>query len=1033
VIRTTCRPVGAPEGSTGPHTRSERTTDRDALRQPRDYFRVRRTTILETVRHLPAKRASRRVGLWLVGVVIAVVGAPVAGAQTVPAPTGLVVTGQTETSVSLDWTTATFASGVDGYNVYVDGDYRLTRSRLLSSATVDNLRCGTSYRFGVTSLDRYEDGEGFELEDESPAAEITASTAACGPASASFDWTMPDRARDADTDGLLDISTTPAGGWAPSSFTVRLNACASTGGAAGISSYTWVLEGGPTHTTAACTVDVQVPGEKVYPTRLTLNLANGSTVSTTKDVIVQDRLVVVMGDSYASGEGNPDRRAVHGTSDVVWADQRCHRSGHAASARAALALERDDPKSSVTFLTLACSGGTLKEGVLGPYAGVSWYNGGVDSPDKLPPQIDQVAHLLGGRRIDDLVISIGGNDIGFAPVVTHCLVHGDCETHEDKKAEVSAKIEHLRTSADLVNPGYPTLRNAIQLKLNARTTYITQYPDFTTDANGNRCGIIGEDMHPLNGIDAQEAEWAATHVLGGLNGVLAAKVTEATGMGLDWRFVDGVSRAWTVLGQYGHGYCVGRPNYKTPTDGSGGRWVRTFTESCDLQGPATWFFGAWACQANQTIGTMHPNEAGQQALADRYLAYLRGNPPPVVLPDREAPTLAQPPDITRPTDPGRATAVVDFPLPSASDNVGVTARACSPAPGTVFAVGATVVGCVARDAAGNETRRSFTVTVVDGEAPSVTVPANITRPTDAGKASAVVEFTSGASDNVGVSSSGCEPGSRTVFSLGTTTVTCTARDAAGNQARKTFTVTVVDGEAPSVTVPADITKETDAGKASAVVEFASGASDNVGVSSSGCEPGSQSVFSLGTTTVTCTARDAAGNQARKTFTVTVVDREAPSVSVPADIVQTAPFGAPGLPVAYTVGVTDNVTSPSPVVACTPPSGSTFAPGTTTVTCTGTDAAGNSAAKTFKVTVKSADPPPPPPPPVVECRVPSLKGKTLPATRTALTKANCALGKVTKAYSPRVKKGRVIKQAPAAGRVLAKGAKVNVTLSKGPRP
>ena len=79
------------------------------------------------------------------------------------------------------------------------------------------------------------------------------------------------------------------------------------------------------------------------------------------------------------------------------------------------------------------------------------------------------------------------------------------------------------------------------------------------------------------------------------------------------------------------------------------------------------------------------------------------------------------------------------------------------------------------------------------------------------------------------------------------------------------------------------------------------------------------------------------------------------------------------------------------------------------------------------------PPPPPPPPVAKCKVPKLKGKTLAQTKTALTRANCKLGRVTKAYSSKVRKGKVVKQSPAAGRTLAKGAKVNVTLSKGRRP
>jgi PASTA domain len=67
-----------------------------------------------------------------------------------------------------------------------------------------------------------------------------------------------------------------------------------------------------------------------------------------------------------------------------------------------------------------------------------------------------------------------------------------------------------------------------------------------------------------------------------------------------------------------------------------------------------------------------------------------------------------------------------------------------------------------------------------------------------------------------------------------------------------------------------------------------------------------------------------------------------------------------------------------------------------------------------------------------CRVPNLEGRTLTGARTVLKRRNCALGLVTRAFSARVRAGRVISQQPGAGRVLPTGAKVNVKVSKGPR-
>lgn len=66
----------------------------------------------------------------------------------------------------------------------------------------------------------------------------------------------------------------------------------------------------------------------------------------------------------------------------------------------------------------------------------------------------------------------------------------------------------------------------------------------------------------------------------------------------------------------------------------------------------------------------------------------------------------------------------------------------------------------------------------------------------------------------------------------------------------------------------------------------------------------------------------------------------------------------------------------------------------------------------------------------KCVVPNLKGKALAAAEKAISQAHCAVGKVKKASSSHVKKGRVISQSPAAGKSLPKGTKVSLVVSKG---
>jgi hypothetical protein len=74
--------------------------------------------------------------------------------------------------------------------------------------------------------------------------------------------------------------------------------------------------------------------------------------------------------------------------------------------------------------------------------------------------------------------------------------------------------------------------------------------------------------------------------------------------------------------------------------------------------------------------------------------------------------------------------------------------------------------------------------------------------------------------------------------------------------------------------------------------------------------------------------------------------------------------------------------------------------------------------------------PPPPPRVIRCAVPQLRGRTLRSARLVLVRANCRLGTVTRSYSARVRLGRVMSQRPAAGRRLARYARVSVVLSRG---
>src|SRR5262249_44642812 len=151
--------------------------------------------------------------------------------------------------------------------------------------------------------------------------------------------------------------------------------------------------------------------------------------------------------------------------------------------------------------------------------------------------------------------------------------------------------------------------------------------------------------------------------------------------------------------------------------------------------------------------------------------------------------------------------------------------------------------------------KSFSVTVRDTTAPAITVPADITAPATSGSG-AVVTYTANATDAVGVTSFACVPASGSTFPIGATTVTCTAADAARNNASKSLSVRVTqaaDTMPPVITVPADITKEATGPDGAAVTYTATATDDRDGPVAVACTPASGATFPLGATTVDCTA------------------------------------------------------------------------------------------------------------------------------------------------------------------------------------
>jgi lysophospholipase L1-like esterase len=289
---------------------------------------------------------------------------------------------------------------------------------------------------------------------------------------------------------------------------------------------------------------------------------------------VADRLVVALGDSVGSGEGNP----VQG-GGARWLDTPCHRSAAAGFEQAARLVAESTPKDrSVTFVSLACSGATVPRLLDRGYRGIEPAADGSSDP----PQVDSLDAIQGIRGVDAVLVSVGANDVFFGDVVNHCILRSRCDqakfplTPADDTAD-----EAVGTALDELALRYDALGQRLA-RLPA-TVLASEYFDPTRNSNGDTCS-------PLNGglkrVSKAEMEWAFDAVLTPLNAELKAAANRH-----GWRYVGGIARDFER-----HGYCAAGPD----------RWVRRLTESAATQ-----------AGAGRLSGTLHPNERGHAAIADR--------------------------------------------------------------------------------------------------------------------------------------------------------------------------------------------------------------------------------------------------------------------------------------------------------------------------------------------------------------------------------------------------------------------------------
>ncbi len=345
---------------------------------------------------------------------------------------------------------------------------------------------------------------------------------------------------------------------------------------------------------------------------ISVNVAGERPISL--DVKVKDLLIVGLGDSFASGEGNPDvpvalagdavednlypkRKRYDDGGSARWLDQPCHRSLYSYQMRAALQAALENPHGAVTYLGYACSGASVDKGILGPQAYVEYASDGqgnvterwggrqdgelarfLSEDCKVAPVHSSEGWLCPGnnfrRPVDYVFLSIGGNDIGFANLVAWTTLRGGVSARLAKFLGATLPAQDFVGRLDkMMGDAFIRLAQGLEhaiplpsegLAFDPSHVVLTAYPDILADETGRTCpGVTDagepEDQYAANQSLDRFSSWlvvkqskieAAHAALGNLHKRLG-ELAEAHG----WTFA---ARAYADKPFRGHGFCAQR-------------------------------------------------------------------------------------------------------------------------------------------------------------------------------------------------------------------------------------------------------------------------------------------------------------------------------------------------------------------------------------------------------------------------------------------------------------------------------------------
>lgn len=324
---------------------------------------------------------------------------------------------------------------------------------------------------------------------------------------------------------------------------------------------------GPRQSTLDCAEPINLRVAQGLTTAVTVDVSSGADAPqrVTTEIAVRDILIAGLGDSVASGEGNPDKQIALADEgfcfqsylggpgseyfrpsragykggracgspgplqawqrhSAVWFNPACHRSLYSYQIRTALALAVRYPHIAVTYLPLACTGATIADGLLGSQRARECLitKSGVDCQGKVNAQLAELRDALAAakrrqpdRKLDLVLLSIGANDIGFSELVANVIVDSGTERALFKRTGVLGSVEDSRSALTNDLPrAFSNLRSALKPLVGdlSRVIYVSYANPVL--ANGAICpgGRAGFDVHPSFNADPQRLNSAARFV-----------------------------------------------------------------------------------------------------------------------------------------------------------------------------------------------------------------------------------------------------------------------------------------------------------------------------------------------------------------------------------------------------------------------------------------------------------------------------------------------------------------------------------------